>query len=91
MQKAPTGHALEPRFAPTASGRRKSEKIPWDHPTSVYTASRHTAARGPDSRERHLPRINKTNRKAKPNDFPFSVAFEISDKKAMEKGQGMRR
>ena len=39
---------------------------------------------------RHLRRDNKTNRKAQPNDFPFSVAFEISDKKAMEKGQGMR-
>ncbi len=29
--------------------------------------------------------------KGKADQFPFSMAFAISDKKAMEKGQGMRR
>ncbi|MBP8073642.1 MAG: hypothetical protein KAY96_02695 [Bacteroidia bacterium] len=84
--ETPTPHTAKPQLpalAPTASGRRQSEK-------TVRTTQPRAPARGyPQTAP--SARIQNPSRKAMPTDFPFSMPFEISDKKAMEKGQGMRR
>ncbi len=79
----PRRKTTKPALAATPNSRRQSEKSevphqPWA-PTRGYPQTAPSA------------RTQNPSRKAKPTDFPFSMAFEISDKKAMEKGQGMRR
>jgi hypothetical protein len=79
----PRSKTTKPALPATPNSRRQSEKSEVPHqPRAPARGYQRTA---PSARTQN------SNRKAKPTDFPFSMAFEISDKKAMEKGQGMRR
>jgi hypothetical protein len=83
QQNSPTQQSRNPRFAADRKRSPPQRKNGRDHPTSGSHPRLPTGGT--------FGANKKPNQKAKPTDSPFSMAFEISDKKAMEKGQGMRR
>ncbi len=79
----PHGKAANPRFAADRRRSPPKRKKRWEPPQPRAPARGYPQS-APSARKQN------PSRKAKPTDFPFSMAFKIFDKKAMEKGQGMR-